>query len=127
MPPTLANGKICYVEVPAIDPRRSAEFYADVFGWTIRRRGDGSTAFDDTTGQVSGSFVTGRPPQGEPGLMLYVMVADAAAILERVVASGGAVAQPIHPGAPEIVARFRDPAGNVVGIYQERSLADAHH
>lgn len=125
MPPTLANGKICYVEVPAIDPRRSAEFYAGVFGWAIRQRGDGATAFDDTTGQVSGSFVTGRPPQVEPGLMLYVMVADAAAILEKVVAHGGAIAQPIHRGAPEIVARFRDPAGNVVGIYQERALADA--
>ncbi len=125
MPPTLANGKICYVEVPAIDPRRSAGFYEAVFGWSIRRRGDGSTAFDDTTGQVSGAFVTGRPPQVEPGLMLYVMVADASAILERVVANGGAVAQPIHPGSPEIVARFRDPAGNVVGIYQERALVDA--
>jgi len=107
MPPTLANGKICYVEIPAIDPRRSAEFYAAVFGWTIRTRTDGATAFDDTTGQVSGSFVTGRPPQVEPGLMLYVMVADAAAIVEK------------------IVARFRDPAGNAVGIYQERALADA--
>src|SRR5690349_12608416 len=125
MPPTLANGKICYVEVPATDPRRSAEFYAAVFGWTIRRRGDGATAFDDTTGQGSGSFATGRPPQVEPGLMLYVMVADAAATLEKVVAQGGAIVQPLHPGAPEVVARFRDPAGNVVGIYQERALADA--
>jgi predicted enzyme related to lactoylglutathione lyase len=27
MPPTLANGKICYIEIPAVDVRRSAEFY----------------------------------------------------------------------------------------------------
>ena len=124
MPPTLANGKICYVEIPALEPKRSAEFYAAVFGWAIRRRGNGATAFDDTTGQVSGSFVTGRPPQIEPGLMLYVMVADAAATLEKVVAHGGAIVQPVHPGAPEVIARFRDPAGNVVGVYQEKTLAD---
>jgi predicted enzyme related to lactoylglutathione lyase len=123
MPPTLANGKICYVEIPALEPQRSAAFYAGVFGWAIRRRGDGATAFDDTTGQVSGSFVTGRPPQGEPGLMLYVMVADAAATLETLVAHGGTIVQPLHPGDPEIIARFQDPAGNVVGIYQERELA----
>jgi hypothetical protein len=29
-------------------------------------------------------------------------------------------AQPIGGDAPEITARFRDPAGNVLGIYQER-------
>ncbi|MGH9173747.1 MAG: VOC family protein [Vicinamibacterales bacterium] len=51
MPPTLANGKICYLEMPATDIRRSAVFYEKVFGWRIRQRGDGSTAFDDTTGE----------------------------------------------------------------------------
>jgi len=55
MPPTIANGKICYIEMPATDIARSAEFYKGVFGWNIRKRGDGSTAFDDTTGEVSGT------------------------------------------------------------------------
>ena len=59
MPPTLANGKICYVEIPAGEIARSAEFYKRVFGWAIRKRGDGSTAFDDTTGEVSGTWVLG--------------------------------------------------------------------
>ena len=39
MPPTRANGKICYVEIPAVDIQRSVEFYERVFGWAIRRRG----------------------------------------------------------------------------------------
>lgn len=52
--------------------------------------------------------------------MLYIMVDDAAAILERVTESGGQVVQEIGRDAPEITARFRDPAGNVLGIYQER-------
>jgi predicted enzyme related to lactoylglutathione lyase len=60
MPPTLANGKICYIEIPATDIRRSAGFYERVFGWRIRPRGDGSTAFDDSTGEVSGTWVRGR-------------------------------------------------------------------
>jgi Predicted enzyme related to lactoylglutathione lyase len=46
-PPTLGNGKICYLEVPANDVATSAAFYEKVFGWHIRKRGDGSTAFDD--------------------------------------------------------------------------------
>ena len=30
MPPTLANGKICYSEIPALAIQRSADFYARV-------------------------------------------------------------------------------------------------
>jgi uncharacterized protein len=119
MPPTLANGKICYVEIPATDIDRSAAFYEQVFGWRLRQRGDGATAFDDTTGEVSGTWVTGRPPTTEPGLLLYVMVDDAAAAIESIEAHGGEIVQPIGADAPEITARFRDPGGNVVGIYQQ--------
>jgi predicted enzyme related to lactoylglutathione lyase len=119
MSPTLANGKVCYVEIPAIDVELSAAFYRDVFGWQIRQRGDGNTAFDDTTGEVSGAWVTGRSPAAEPGLLLYIWVDDAAAAVDAVIAHGGEIVQPIGIDAPEITARFRDPAGNVVGLYQE--------
>jgi uncharacterized protein len=118
MPPTLGNGKICYVEVPAVDVARSAKFYNGVFGWKMRTRGDGATAFDDAVEQVSGAFVTGRPPMSSVGLLIYVMVDSVAAALEAVVANGGEIVQPIGADAPEITARFRDPAGNVLGLYQ---------
>jgi len=119
MPPTRSNGKICYVEMPAADAGRSAAFYEAVFGWRIRQRGDGATAFDDTVGEVSGAWVTGRPPSRSVGLLLYVMVDDAAATIEAVKAHGGEIVQPLGADAPEITARFLDPAGNVIGIYQE--------
>src|SRR5881296_2467204 len=119
MPPTHVNGKICYIEMPAIDIARSAGFYKGVFGWTIRKHGDGSTAFDDTTGQVSGAWVLGRPPAAKPGLLFYIMVDSVAAAVDAVVAQGGEIVQPIGADAPEITARFRDPAGNVIGLYQQ--------
>jgi uncharacterized protein len=119
MPPTRANGKICYIEIPANDIRRSAEFYRRVFGWNIRQRGDGATAFDDAVGEVSGAWVLGRPPASQPGLLVYVMVDSVAKTVEAVVADGGEIVQPIGADAPEITARFRDPAGNVIGLYQE--------
>src|SRR5436309_356459 len=119
MAPTFSNGKICYIEIPALDVRRSAEFYGGVFGWGIRRRGDGSTAFDDGVGEVSGTWITGRPPAKDPGFMIYIMVDSVATTLESVIAHGGELVQPIGADAPEITARFRDPAGNVIGLYQE--------
>jgi predicted enzyme related to lactoylglutathione lyase len=118
MPPTTGNGKICYVEIPALDVARSAAFYAGAFGWKIRKRGDGATAFDD---EVSGAWVTGRPPAALPGLVLYIMVDDMTAAIAAVVAHGGEIVQPGGVDAPEITARFRDPAGNVIGLYQEPS------
>jgi len=120
MPPTYANGKICYVEIPATDVSRSSDFYQKVFGWELRKRGDGAIAFDDAVGQVSGTWVLNRPPSTTPGLMLYIMVNDAAATVKSIVANGGEIVQPIGVDAPEITARFRDPGGNVIGIYQNR-------
>jgi len=113
-----ANGKICYIEIPSEDVARSADFYSRVFGWTIRQRGDGATAFDDTTGNVSGAYVTGRPAQS-PGLVVYIMVQDAEAVVEKLKANGAEIVQPIGGDPGEITARFRDPGGNILAIYQE--------
>lgn len=119
MPPTLGNGKICYIEMPATDVARSAEFYNKVFGWKMRKRSDGATAFDDTVGEVSGAFVLGRAPASAPGLLFYIMVDSAEAAVKAVSENGGEIVQPIGIDAPEITARFRDPGGNIVGLYQE--------
>ncbi len=119
--PTSIDGKICYVEVPSTDPAASAAFYEGVFGWRSRTRGDGVTAFDDTTGEVSGAYVTGRAAAGEPGLLLYVMVDSAEDAVASVRAHGGEIVQEIGADAPEITARFRDPGGNIVGLYQNPS------
>src|SRR5207244_12513759 len=119
MPSASVNGKLCYVEIPALDVARSAAFYQDVFGWNVRQRGDGQTAFDDTTGKESGAWVTGRPASTDPGLLLYVMVDDAAATVDAVIAHAGEIVQPIGADAPEITARCRDPGGNIIGLYQE--------
>jgi predicted enzyme related to lactoylglutathione lyase len=70
---------------------------------------------------VSGSWVLERPPAAAPGIMIYVMVDSVAATIEAVIANGGEIVQPIGGDAPEITARFRDPGGNVLGLYQEPS------
>jgi predicted enzyme related to lactoylglutathione lyase len=119
MSPASINGKICYIQIPAGDVARSAEFYREVFGWNIRTNNQGHIAFDDATGEVSGSWVTGRPPSATPGLLIYVMVDSVAAALDAAVAAGGEVVQPIGGDAPEITARVLDPGGNVIGLYQE--------
>jgi len=121
MAPTPTNGKICYLEIPTPNIDRSASFYQAVFGWSIRHRGDGATAFDDAVGGVSGSWVAGRPASPTPGLLVYIMVDSVAATAEAVVAHGGRIVQPLGMHPTEKIARFADPFGNVLGLYQEPS------
>jgi predicted enzyme related to lactoylglutathione lyase len=123
MQPTLGNGKICYIEMAALDIERSSSFYKNVFGWKVRRRGDGATAFDDGVGQVSGVWLTSRKPAKDPCLLVYIMVDDIVRTIDAILANGGSIVQPIGLDAPEITARFTDPAGNVFGLYQERTLS----
>ncbi|HEY8286202.1 MAG TPA: VOC family protein [Chloroflexota bacterium] len=122
--PYYRTGKICYVEIPAIDVDQSAAFYERAFGWQIRRHGDGSTAFDDTVNSVSGMWVLGRVPSSEPGLLISIMVASAPTTVAAIVAAGGEIVRPVDPTQQEITAWFRDPAGNVLGIYQQQGLAE---
>ncbi len=123
--PKWRTGKICYIEIPAADVARSAAFYQQAFGWQLRTRGDGATSFEDTVGEVSGTFVTDRAPADQPGFLIYIMVADVGSALAAINAAGG---EPVHLAASavgEVFAWFRDPGGNVLGIYQQPGLAQA--
>ena len=113
---------VCYLQIPAVDPHQSAAFYEKVFGWNIRHRDSGHPSFDDAAGQVSGGFFAGRPPSREPGLIVSIWVDDIDATLRQVVANGGKFIESPHPDSPGsvcLIANFYDPAGNIIGLYQE--------
>jgi predicted enzyme related to lactoylglutathione lyase/uncharacterized glyoxalase superfamily protein PhnB len=118
----LRRPRICYLEIPAVDPRQSATFYENVFGWNIRHRDTPCPSFDDATGNVSGAWVTGREIGREPTVLPYIWVDNIDATLAQVAAHGGLiVASPRSdsPGSAPWIASFRDPAGNLLGLYQE--------
>lgn len=52
------------------------------------------------------------------------MVDNVAATVKTIIVHGGQVVQPIGADAPEVTARFRDPSGNVIGLYQEPGSAE---
>jgi uncharacterized protein len=114
------RGEIRYLQIPTGDVDASAGFYERALGWTIRTRGDGSTAFDDTTSEVSGEWVLDRQPAGDAGVLVYVRVDDVNAILQKIAEAGGEIIVPPTPqGEGMAYATFLDPAGNVLGIFQE--------
>lgn len=112
------HGHVSYLEIPAIDGEKSAAFYEAVFGWQIRRRDSGQHSFDDGSGNLIGGWVTDRAASRQPGLIPYIYVNRIDEILQRLVTQGGEVVKPPCPEGDLWVATFRDPAGNLMGIWQ---------
>jgi uncharacterized protein len=116
----MPHGKICYLEIPANTAQASADFYSGIFGWKVRRRGDGELAFDDTGG-VSGTWVKESDRTPDERTRTYIMVDAITETLQRIQAAGGRVLTPrtdigVGMGA---FAVFADPVGNEFGLYEE--------
>ncbi len=117
--PTFAHGKICYLEIPTSDVARSIAFYEKIFGWKARARGDGTPAFDDGVREVSGAWISGRPPHTTPGFLFYVMVDKITETSKLIEENGGRILRALAPEELVWYAHFSDPDGNVLGLYQE--------
>jgi predicted enzyme related to lactoylglutathione lyase len=112
------HGHVSYLEIPASDVERSAAFYEAAFGWNIDRRGAGHCSFDDRSGDLIGRWVTGRAASREAGLVPYIYVNRIDEVVQRIVTGGGEIVKPPYPEGNLWVATFRDPAGNVMGIWE---------
>jgi predicted enzyme related to lactoylglutathione lyase len=116
----MTHGKICYLEIPATTAEASADFYSSIFGWTIRKRGDGELAFDDAGG-VSGMWVKESDRTPDERTRTYIMVDDITETLKRIETAGGQVTTgrtDIGSGMGAFAA-FVDPVGNEFGLYEE--------
>ena len=113
------HGNLSYLHFPAIDVHRSAAFYEQVFGWQIRGRGTDHPSFDDGSGYINGAWVTDQAISREPGLLVYIYVDRIGDAIELIEAQGGEIVKAPYPEGNLWVATFRDPAGNVIGIWQE--------
>jgi predicted enzyme related to lactoylglutathione lyase len=116
--PTRGNGKICYLEIPAIDIETSSNFYNKSFGWRLRKDNHGSVAFDDGVGEVSGMWVLDKKPMTEAGIIISIMVDDIEATKRLVIENGGKIVFNMQMDSGEVIAHFTDPAGNIMSLYQ---------
>jgi predicted enzyme related to lactoylglutathione lyase len=108
---------ISYLRIPAQDSHETAVFYEHVFGWTVdTNRPDPS--FEDGTGHVIGHFIPDGAVVGEAGVRPYIYVDSIDDAIRQVAAHGGSVVEPPYPEGNLWVATFRDPAGNVMGVWQ---------
>ena len=116
--PLARHGHVSYLEIPAVDVQRSARFYEAVFGWTTRGNEAGGISFDDPAGNLIGRWDARLAVARNPGFMVYIYVVGMDDALERIPAAGGEVVQRPRREGDLWVATSRDPAGNLIGLWQ---------
>jgi predicted enzyme related to lactoylglutathione lyase len=96
---------------------QSAEFYRAVFGWRLRGTPQ-APSFSDGTGHVIGHWRTDLPAAGQAGILPYIYVTDLDDTLRTAAERGAELITPPYPEGNLKIATIRDPAGNVIGIWQ---------
>lgn len=108
-----SNNHIDYVEFSAQDLSVAKTFYAQAFGWTFEDWGPDYTAFSGAG--VEGGFRGGEAPK-DGGALVILYASDLEDTERRVVAAGGMITERHEfPGGRRF--HFRDPAGNVLGVW----------
>lgn len=128
----MSGKRFAYLAIPVGSVDRLAatsDFYEALFGWQQQGPPDfDNHHFSDPGGIFSGAYMTDRQPPNHAGSTLYIVVEDGAAIMakvEELVKSGPSDSKAeILSGLSKVDMRnavsatFRDPVGNVIGIYQ---------
>ncbi len=124
---------IHWFEIPVNDLPRATAFYGAVLGiHEFRSEQSGDTAMalfphDRTDRGVGGALLAGgRARPSATGVIVYLNAgSDIRGAVERAVAAGGSVKQPVTDiGPPGFVALIEDTEGNVVGLHQPRAASE---
>lgn len=119
---------VSHFEIPARDPERAARFYREVFGWSIeplswehpyyKIRGSAASSEAGREG-IDGGITEAGGGLDHPLLMIHIQGENLGGVLERITAAGGRVDLPVtRVGEMGWWARFRDPEGNLLGLWQ---------
>jgi len=124
----MANHPIVHVEIPVVNAKDSAEFYAKTFDWKLEHAPEFDYWQFQAQGGPGGGFIqVGGPSDAhvnEP--VLYVGTDDIEATLATIEANGGKTILP-KTDIPGIgwFAYFADPAGNRMALYTEMNPQNA--
>jgi predicted enzyme related to lactoylglutathione lyase len=121
------SGRVVHCEIPFDDEARARAFYGSVFGWNLQSF-EGmdytlvSTGPTGDQGATEPGFINGGMAQRSDTFLAPTVVVDVDDIesaLADVEAKGGTVVSGKNPvGEMGWAAYFRDPEGNVLGLWQ---------
>ena len=116
--PSAGTGEpVDWFEVLGSDSGRTQRFYSELFGWTVADSGNAGYGMADTgAGRgIQGGLGAGG---GNHWATIYASVPDVEQTLAKAESLGGSrIYGPVAPAENMQTGAFRDPAGNVFGVY----------
>ena len=112
------EGRVDYIEFPALDIAKIKAFYAGVFRWKFTDYGPDYTSFED--GRLTGGFWKQAKVAPDGGPLVVIYAADLAGMEAKVRAAGGAIVKEIFPFPGGRRFHFTDPGGNQLAVWSEQ-------
>lgn len=119
----MSTRNIIHIEIPTLNSQRSADFYAQLFGWKItREEGLDYTMFEPDAAPAGGfSKIPEEAAVGE--INIFVESPDIEADLKEVERLGGKiVSQKTEIPGVGWFGQFTDPTGNKISLYTSKKL-----
>jgi len=121
------SDRVVHFEIPYEDGDRARAFYGEAFGWDLQAWPEGEYTLVTTgpTGEsgasepgfINGGMMKREAPFGSPVIVIAVDDVDASmATVERLGGSTVMAKQPV--GDMGWAAYFKDPEGNLMGLFQ---------
>ncbi len=111
-----------HVEIPSANLQRAGRFYHDVFDWKMNYVAEADYMQFETGGGINGAFYHSPDHAGGQGVVVYIQVEDIEGTLEWINKEGGKTLVPrTVVEKMGSFALFRDPDGNVLGIWQNET------
>lgn len=120
------SNRVVHFEIPCDDPEKTMDFFTQVFDWKFQRFGEEqywlATTGDSDSAGINGAFMKKRDPN-QP-MTNSISVDNIEATIEKINSSGGQVVVPKMP-VPTMgwFAFFKDPDGNIHGLWQDDAEA----
>ena len=115
------SNRVVHFEIPCDNPQKVMRFFGDVFGWTFQQFGDMEywtvITGDEKLPGINGGLMKKQNP-GQP-VANSIDVVNLDECVKKVVSAGGEIVVP-KMAIPSVgwLAYFKDPDGNIHGIYQ---------
>jgi uncharacterized protein len=121
------TGRVVHFEIPFDDSERAQRFYSEAFGWQLMQLPDMGYVLATTgpsdqgppsePGFINGGMLQRELPVGGP--VVTIDVEDVDASLEQIETLGGTtVSAKQAVGEMGFAAYFKDPEGNLMGLWQ---------
>ena len=122
----MGNNRVTHFEIPCNDPEATIKFFQEVFDWKFQAFGQDdywiALSGDTGTPGINGAIMRKKDPN-QP-IVNTIQVDHIEKAIRKIEKSGGAIVVPKMPvSGVGWMAYFKDPDGNVHGVWEEDKFA----